>query len=945
MKHILSILAVMLAAPLWAANISQTVEQVTTDVVLTTDVDYHISSTDPFTTTGSIDIVNTDHAVIIFDNVKPSKVISSYLTFIKINGEAAVNESNCQVRIYNLGAIVFPYGKESSTANGFHPLTVFSETSCKGETCNLFGLENNGGFMMTLPKNKLRGQIRSFSLKRGYMVTFSLKDSGYGYSRCFIADKEDLVVNTLPAFMDKRICSYRIFRWNDVNKRGYSGSDFNYNKLLNTSWAYGWNADDNRWEDIEYVTQHHHEGWPSIADVGRNGTSAHALGNNEPDNKGDEREQDVDPEVVLKNWPEMMRTGKRLGSPAMSGNKTWLRTFINEIDARGWRVDFIAVHDYNLNGKDSKIWNVSDYRSIGNGRPVWLTEMNYGANWTSWPGSNTAGNAANYKIELDNFGPTIDAYNNTDYVERYAVYNWVQDCRKVVNTDDASLADKNYLTPMGEYYAGTKPGLAFNRNYEYIPKAPALTSISDLAVTQKKTVATLTWTNENGNLTDMSIIQEKQGTRWVAIDTLLMPEAEAQTYTIEYDESTIIGLHTYRIVNADYDGKRRNSNEASFFQGGAYNLGEMFVGQIEASNTDISTSNFAAQETVPVVFTGMPTYKNSANGVTNHVTAIAKNSFKFCFDPWTETLGNAMEFTKTETTDYVIMRRGNFNIGGLSIEVDTCGAEGTHGAKRMSKGEEVEVKFKQPFPEGVVPIVLLQNVSSSSSGAPATPKVYNITNTGFTMKLVKQAAASYTKNITAQYVYYLAITPGEAFIGETGKKMYVGRSIEKVGGNLNCSTVFRNADGDTIMFQSPYVIAGAQTNNLDYPSIMRRAAENTLKVTGEDGNDVTMTYGIRVRRQMDPSIATSVIGTNTAATNGDEIGWIVIADAPIEDGINEAKAVGSKLDIEVRNRAIYTSAPVRIFTMSGVECQPATKLPTGIYLVTDGVQSQKVYVK
>ena len=45
-----------------AANTKQTVTQVTTAVSLTADVDYHITSTTPFTTTGSIDIVTAPTA-------------------------------------------------------------------------------------------------------------------------------------------------------------------------------------------------------------------------------------------------------------------------------------------------------------------------------------------------------------------------------------------------------------------------------------------------------------------------------------------------------------------------------------------------------------------------------------------------------------------------------------------------------------------------------------------------------------------------------------------------------------------------------------------------------------------------------------------------------------------------------------------------------------------
>ena len=46
--------------------------------------------------------------------------------------------------------------------------------------------------MNTLTEEKLNNRIRSFKLKRGYMVTFANNPGGRGYSRCFIADDADL---------------------------------------------------------------------------------------------------------------------------------------------------------------------------------------------------------------------------------------------------------------------------------------------------------------------------------------------------------------------------------------------------------------------------------------------------------------------------------------------------------------------------------------------------------------------------------------------------------------------------------------------------------------------------------------------------------------------------------------------------------------------------------
>ena len=175
-----------------AANTTTTVTQVSTAVTVSDNIDYVITSDVPFVDGGSVNITNTEHAVVIIENIKPSVTISSWLkNRVYINGVQAVNGSNCQVKMYAQGAIILPY------ASNIKPLTVYSEQYFGGESCNSFGLENSGGYMNTLSEAKLNNRIRSFKLKRGYMVTFSTRAGGRGYSRCFIADKEDLEITTL----------------------------------------------------------------------------------------------------------------------------------------------------------------------------------------------------------------------------------------------------------------------------------------------------------------------------------------------------------------------------------------------------------------------------------------------------------------------------------------------------------------------------------------------------------------------------------------------------------------------------------------------------------------------------------------------------------------------------------------------------------------------------
>ena len=69
----MSLLGMMTVSAALAANTVTAVDKVTSDVIIAEDIDYHITDSNPFSVTGSINITAVDHAVVIFDNVKPSK--------------------------------------------------------------------------------------------------------------------------------------------------------------------------------------------------------------------------------------------------------------------------------------------------------------------------------------------------------------------------------------------------------------------------------------------------------------------------------------------------------------------------------------------------------------------------------------------------------------------------------------------------------------------------------------------------------------------------------------------------------------------------------------------------------------------------------------------------------------------------------------------------------
>ena len=108
-----------------AANTKKKIAKVTEAVTISDNWDYTVTGDEPFADGGSIDIVNTEHAVVILEKVKPSAAIKLLAKYVTINGAKAVNNNNCQVKIYNCGAIILPYPDKQM-------LTVYSEPDFGG---------------------------------------------------------------------------------------------------------------------------------------------------------------------------------------------------------------------------------------------------------------------------------------------------------------------------------------------------------------------------------------------------------------------------------------------------------------------------------------------------------------------------------------------------------------------------------------------------------------------------------------------------------------------------------------------------------------------------------------------------------------------------------------------------------------------------------------------
>ena len=298
---------------------------------------------------------------------------------------------NARVNIYLQGTVIIPQAED------YVALEAWTGENYTGEKAE---------YIVTTPYQALGefdNAIKSIKLKRGYMATLANETDGCGYSKVFIADEEDLEIPVLQNELNGKVSYIRCFRWQWVSKKGWcsSGSGwFNELGLTNSTWYYSWSADKYTTEDSEYALIKQNKGWPDFPVINPKEDVTHLLGYNEPDRP---EQANASVQTAIDQWPKMMESGLRLGTPAIADNLNWLYEFLDEAKKRNYRVDYVAIHAYW--GGPGGAQNVVDgegnvsiekwkqkLEDIHNrtGLPIWITEWNNGANWTHgnepWPG-------------------------------------------------------------------------------------------------------------------------------------------------------------------------------------------------------------------------------------------------------------------------------------------------------------------------------------------------------------------------------------------------------------------------------------------------------------------------------------------------------------------------------------------------------------------------------
>ena len=174
--------------------------------------------------------------------------------------------------------------------------------------------------------------------------------------------------------------------WRWTTKKGIAG---NIASGLNVQWFYNWNIDQNSSRDLGIRADPPDalvaRPWPELAGARRQPVAGLQRARQRIAGRlltvGD----------AIWSWPDLLGTGLRVGSPAPTdgGRSGWLYPFMQQADAAGLRVDFVAVHYYQCvdpgrsrSGAANQMYNFlkATYDQVK--RPIWITEWNNGANWT-----------------------------------------------------------------------------------------------------------------------------------------------------------------------------------------------------------------------------------------------------------------------------------------------------------------------------------------------------------------------------------------------------------------------------------------------------------------------------------------------------------------------------------------------------------------------------------
>jgi hypothetical protein len=789
------------------------VRLINTNIQLDNPIDYHLEGKDSLLVNATINLAHVD-AWLFFDHCKPSFVLESFQNNIYIHGSKLNIPHNGRIALYKQGCIIIPHDKD------FCPLTTFSESNFKGETTTLgtqFFYSNSPAKEIPSDLKKALSTdnaIQSFTLKKGYMATMATNSDGTGYSRLFIANDSDIAIAELPFELMKKISFIRVLPWNWPSKKGWVGSidkgqpeGLRYVRqqcdATNSTWYYTWSptpdwCNDPKETSINYNQEFCPEKW------GFGGTwddfytlknSTHLLGYNEPDHS---EQSNVSVTKALEEWPKMLETGLRVGSPATT-DFSWLYRFMDGCKELNYRVDFVVIHAYwgGLSGKEwyNKLKEVHEMT----GRPLWIKEWNNGANWTkeSWP----SGIEAQQNKQLRDLTTILTVMDTAHFIERYSIYNWVEDKRAII------LNGK--LTPAGNYYTSNQPGLAYHAANEVVPTWRVNTAPT-LSYTYNGVydAVELKWDDENKEMVSQYILERSiDGSDYHQIAII---QACDESYFVDslVNNGHQSSTHYYRVKSMDISGKQKTSNLVEVYTLFQVN-GLPLFGEITLSDKKETTRISPTLVDTPIIILGTPTYRIKYP-CTSRICYNTSHSFESKLSFWNYLSGQTYPYP--DTVALFAINTGISTLDALTIQAASIDSVSTAWKR---------VDFKTPFSSTPA---LFTTQSSDLTPFSNAIQVQNVDTKGFQIRLRYEEALS--SQTAFEMVNYLAATPGKGVINEY--TMEIGISTDAVVGHyFNPYTIPLN----TAFSETPLFWGQMQTTSDSSAAALRIIKRSRSSVT------------------------------------------------------------------------------------------------------------------
>ena len=540
--------------------------------------------TAPVANNGKVDLVS-DSGWLILENVLPSRAVILHFSWITVNGQKAVNNVNVRITNYLQGCVIIPHSPT------FEALSLFKNDNFAGDEMKCIPLK----YYKTPELGGFDNTVSSFKLKKGYMATFAQNEDGTGYSKVYIAEKEDVEISALPLGLNNLTSFVRVFPWRYTGKKGFGAGfvDFNRSiipvKLTNSSWFYNWGGPTSESNtDFEFVPMKSYASSftdPKWQEINNINYASHLLGYNEPNNPGP---LNMTVEQQLKYWPKFMESGMRLGSPAPTDWDEFFE-FMDKCDELNYRVDFVCIHDYGDGTAEAFYKNCKRVYDRTK-RPIWITEFNWGGNWTKTPRT--------YEESAKRIAEIIERYDKEGIIERYAIFNFDEE----LNRDgDFPLNKSVFKTPAIPNYEITPIGIAYRDQVTTMAFNPAEQINIPFKMVPPQNLKGTTDDGISVKLLWQNFIDNSTGT--FKLERSFNGGAFSQVANIEGTNTSYVdpvgsignGKYTYKITSLHpvYGNSKTVSTVVDVLPGGKQNVARFKNVVVSASNSSDYPGRFA----------------------------------------------------------------------------------------------------------------------------------------------------------------------------------------------------------------------------------------------------------------------------------------------------------------------------------------------------------------